>query len=665
MCLSSAGQSLGKSPVFYPRLQRYGVIFLGVLALLLGLLWCQPVEALDRVPLTLPLLEERLSHPEVNEGALTINLQNLVIDLTPENSEFREQFYQQVQAQLSHSSKPLGLDLSHSLIQGEFQLSKLGLYVPLSMATLPQNLSPLEQEQIRRDPAFVIAGNEIVKTVTVFRGLFKFADALFTGQTDFAKTLFLQRVAGNHSKFFQETNWSEARFYREVDLSEAIFGRDFKGSKTHFWGHSKFQRVQFQGQVDFSLASFWETSYFTEAEFAQLANFTQVQWLKTVNFSQGHWRDRLLFSESRFFEDLNLSNATLEKTVALRYSRLSHRVNLQDVKLLAQLDFSNAVFFPFTQINVSGLAFDSDQAKLLGDKGLIGKVLTVNTLEGNETVLRNLVRNFRDFEQIADANQVEYTRQQLRLQQLNRDLAHWPKDWRSLLTRLMEFMQWVILGSLLLFSHYGTNVNLVLGIGLISIAWFGFCFWLIDRVRRWRPTPILPSRWETLSFITSFGTLSLLGLTNIFAATPYPGLSLLALTGLLFPLPLALIFTLYQQGRYHDLLMTSYLTIDGSMRQLRLLIVRLPVIPEFPFFRDRYTYLVWERHWNWLNYYDFSCNNWLKLGFNDIRLRDEHLPGLIAFLAWYQWGLGILYISLFLWTLSRTIPGLNLLIYLR
>jgi hypothetical protein len=130
------------------------------------------------------------------------------------------------------------------------------------------------------------------------------------------------------------------------------------------------------------------------------------------------------------------------------------------------------------------------------------------------------------------------------------------------------------------------------------------------------------------------------------------------------PLSGGLIFKLYSQGRYHDLLQVSYFTQEGTLRQLRLLIVRLPIIPEFPFFRDRYMPLVWERRWNWLNYYDFSCNNFLKLGFNDIRLRDEHVPGLISILVWYQWSLGILYLTLLLWTLSRTIPGLNLLIYL-
>jgi hypothetical protein len=90
---------------------------------------------------------------------------------------------------------------------------------------------------------------------------------------------------------------------------------------------------------------------------------------------------------------------------------------------------------------------------------------------------------------------------------------------------------------------------------------------------------------------------------------------------------------------------------------------RMPIIPRFPFFRDRYEPILWDKRWAWLNYYDFSLNNIFKLGFNDIRLRDRHLPGIVSTLVWYQWILGGLYIILLLWTLSRTIPGLNLLIY--
>lgn len=109
----------------------------------------------------------------------------------------------------------------------------------------------------------------------------------------------------------------------------------------------------------------------------------------------------------------------------------------------------------------------------------------------------------------------------------------------------------------------------------------------------------------------------------------------------------------------------SYFTEDGTFRQLRLLIRRLPVIPRNQTFRERYMPLKSDRRWNCFNYYDFSLNNLIKLGFNDVRLRDEHLPGIISALVWYQWSLGVINITLVLWTLSCTISGLNLLIYLK
>jgi hypothetical protein len=120
-----------------------------------------------------------------------------------------------------------------------------------------------------------------------------------------------------------------------------------------------------------------------------------------------------------------------------------------------------------------------------------------------------------------------------------------------------------------------------------------------------------------------------------------------------------------QQGRYHDLINLTYFVENGGMRQIRLLIARVPIMPRFPFFRDHFMPILEDRRWNWLNYYDFSLNNLLKLGFNDIGVRDQHLPGIIATLVWYQWSLGLLYVTLLLWTFSRTIPGLNLLIYLQ
>ena len=46
-----------------------------------------------------------------------------------------------------------------------------------------------------------------------------------------------------------------------------------------------------------------------------------------------------------------------------------------------------------------------------------------------------------------------------------------------------------------------------------------------------------------------------------------------------------------------------------------------------------------------------------------LRLRDRCVPGMISALVWSQWSLGVIYITLLLRTLSRTIPGLNLLLY--
>ena len=154
-----------------------------------------------------------------------------------------------------------------------------------------------------------------------------------------------------------------------------------------------------------------------------------------------------------------------------------------------------------------------------------------------------------------------------------------------------------------------------------------------------------------------------LSLSILSQNTSHPARTLAAVLLVVVPVPGALLVRLYQQGRYHDLMDRSYFVENGALRQIQVLIARLPVIPKYPFYRDRYTPLLADQRWNWLNYYDFSFNNWFKFGFNDIRLRDRAVPGLISALAWYQWSLGTVYIALLLWTLSRTIPGLNLLLY--
>ena len=229
--------------------------------------------------------------------------------------------------------------------------------------------------------------------------------------------------------------------------------------------------------------------------------------------------------------------------------------------------------------------------------------------------------------------------------------------WISLIPQLLS------LNLLLLLGDYGTNINLLFSIGMIAIAFFGFLFWIVDRYRPNISQPIVPNNYEIIVMASSYLSLTFLSMLNIFIATNRPCLTLICIALICLPIPLLLTSLIYVRGRYHKLLDTTYFVEDGSMREFRLLVGRLPIMPRFPFYRDRYKPILWQKRWNWLNYYDFSANNIFKIGFNDIRLRDRHLPGLVATLVWYQWCIGVVYIILLLWTLSRTIPGLNLLIY--
>lgn len=619
----------------------------------------------EKVILTLPILQERLNAPILSEGVSTIDLRNLIVDLTNDNSVFREQFYQLLQERINRSKQPLGLDFTESLIQGEFIASRLGLLTPLSQAALPQLFTSIEQEELKQDKRFLSEPGEQITSVRVIRGPLILNRAIFTEKIDFAKTIFLQRLEAIETTFERESNWFESRFGRTIDFSRALFKQEVNFSNSIVFGGAKFRQSRFLEVANFIGSHFQSEASFSRSEFAKLANFTQSQFFKNVDFNQVNWRDRVLFSKSHFWQSLSLINSTFEKSVAFRTTHFEGIINLQETKILGQVDFSNALFSPDTYLNVASIALDSEQAKILGDTGAIGRVISLPKLEGNETVIRNLIRNFRNLEQIPDANQIEYTKQRLRLKQISDRLLDISFEKLIKLDWLDDVIHWLFLSLLILLSNYGTNFSLVFGVGIIAIAYFGFLFWFIDRWRRRIPDPILPNRYDTICMSTSVISLTVIGVTNILKSSEQASITIIYLALLLFPIPLGLVTRLYRKGRYHDLMDTSYLVEDSSMRQLRLLIVRLPVIPEFPFFRDRYVPIHWERRWNWLNYYDFSFNNFIKLGFNDIRLRDLHLPGTITALVWYQWSLGILYIALLLWTLSRTIPGLNLLIYLK
>jgi hypothetical protein len=660
-----------------------------------------------------------------------IDLRRLVIDLRPENSEFRDQFYRLVQAQLQQANPPVGLDLSDSVIRGDLKISDLGLRTDL-FGQNPFTLSEAEQAQLKRDSLRVLQLSNLSRSLllpsqtaplqlTVLRAPLLLVKTRFEGFANFSNAYFLGRVEAQGVNFVQDSDWSGTRFSQAVSFSDATFQREARFPSVIFFNRAIFNQGRFQGNVNFQSSEFRAFASFHQSSFQQQANFARIQWQDKADFSQIRWQGTALFDRNQFAQALFLTQTTFEKIASFRQTQFNQPVNLRGASILDQADFSDAGFAKGAYLNIADLQFDPRRARILGDPGKVGRVLSVPTLQGNETLLRNLVQNFRLQQQIADANRVEYTTEKLRLREsrqrlLGTDLntasveklqkigfspkqattiaqARAQQPFRNLTdvlklegmlnayvkvrdrivigkplsaaNWLLESCRWLGLSLLLLLTRFGTSFWLIFGVGLVATAHFAMLFWLLDRCRKLRPTPFLPTPEETAWSLSGFGVFSILGFSAIFRTADQPWLTLTCLGIVIIPIPAILLGILYWRGRYHDLMDSSYFVEDGSMRQLRFLIGRLPNIPLFPFFRDRYTPIVWNRRWSWLNYLDLSLNNLLKLGFNDIRLRDEQIPGLITTLVWYQWSLGLLYFALLLWTLSRTIPGLNLLIYFK
>ncbi|GAB4540290.1 MAG: hypothetical protein Tsb0014_31420 [Pleurocapsa sp.] len=616
-----------------------------------------------RTYLTTEILQERINNLIQIEGIDTIDLSNFIIDLQAAKNNLSEIFYQELKNKFSRGDRYINLDLSNSIIQGNFDITKIGFATPLAEGAFSSLLTVAETEKIKNLDLFVNPIKIGIPNINVFRGGLQLQGTIFTGNVDFSQTWFLKKITANRTNFQQQFDTHDSLFAEDADFSNTVFNQDINLSHTRFLAPANFQESQFEGITNFEKSFFGEIVDFNNANFFQVTNFARNIFKQTVDFSQSTWRDRVIFSKSKFWQKLIFTGTTFEKTVAFRDVYFNSLINFNSVNLLNRIDFTNAFFTPQAHLNTSGLAFDAEAAKIIGDSGTIGQVIQVNNFEENQTILRNLVRNFRSLEQIADANQIEYQREKLHLQQLAHLITTtpWQKIFR--LTWIGQILSWLSLSLLLLLGNYGTNVNLVFSVGVIAIAFFSLSFWLIDRYRPKISQPIIPSRYETVCMLSSYTVLTLFGIFNIFITTNRPWLTLGCIAIIVLPIPLILIISIYWQGRYHQLLDVSYFVENGDARQFRLMFGRMPIIPRFPFFRDRYEPILWDKRWAWLNYYDFSLNNLFKLGFNDIRLRDRHLPGIVATLVWYQWILGGLYIVLLLWTLSRTIPGLNLLIY--
>ena len=685
----------------------------------------------SRPALTASILEQRIAAPIRQSGALVIDLRGFTVDLRSESSEskaFADQFYQQLQKGLNSDrsgSSSLGLDLDGGLIQGDLDLARLSLRVPAySGVTLPE-LDAFNQKTQPLTPPFKALTRSLLiqpqasqLDTLVFQGPLLINKACFNGVLKAAGLYFLGRVEAERAIFTQMADWRGAQFARSVSFSQSQFQQESSFRAVLFASPTKFNQASFGGLSQWQGSSFQSSVSFAQADFHS-SSFSRSHWLTNADFDQATFHDPISFQKSRFDQSLFLTDAQFEAATNFRQAQFQSAVSLRGARILSQLDFGDARFAPTTALNVADLDFNAGEARILGSPGQIGRVFSVPALASNETVLRNLVRNFRLLEQVGDANQIEYMAERLRLAQIRRqifgvslnqarvsqlvnlgmsmaqaqavkasiqtqpfvsrsdllgvdeiDLATYLKvrdritvQPANVLGRLGRLVHWLLLAGLLLLSNYGTNVGLIFSVGMVATTLFGLIFWLVDRYRRLVPTPLVPGRAETTYTLLSGGASLAVAVGVLSSCSDYPVRTLVAVGVVALPIPAGIMARLYQQGRYHDLMESSYFVKNGALRKLQVLIARLPVIPEFPFYRDRYLPLLIDRRWSWLNYYDFSLNNWFKFGFNDIRLRDEAVPGLVSVLVWYQWGLGIAYITLLLWTFSRTIPGLNLLLY--
>lgn len=681
--------------------------------------------------LTAGQLTQRIAEPVRQGGGQVVDLRGFTIDLrseSPEGKAFTEQFYQRLQKGLNNvrkGSQPLGLDLSGSLIQGDFELTRLGVRVPAyggvalpALDAFTQVVPPLTSPTGALAQSLLIQPQPVQLDTLVFQGPLLLNQACFTGVFKAAGLYLLDRIEAEGAIFTQKADWRGVQLARAANFGQAQFQQESSFRSALFASRARFQQATFSGFTQWQGAEFQGSVSFAQTEFHG-ANFSRSHWQTNADFDQSIFHDPISFQKSRFDQSLFLTEAQFESAVNFRQAQFQNSLSLRGARILNQMDFGDARFAPAAKINVADLDFNAGEAKILGSPGQIGQVFSVPSLAKNETVLRNLVRNFRLLEQVGDANQVEYTTERLRLAQIKRkilglsinqaeipqmmkiglsevqasalqariqvqplvsrsdllsineiDLATYLKvrdritiQPATLLSRVQWLVRWLVLSGLLLISNYGTNVGLIFSVGIVATTLFGVIFWLIDRYRRHLPSSVVPSRDETIYTLLG-GAASLAMATSVLSSSSdYPLRTLVAVSAVVLPVPVAILLRLYQQGLQHDLMDRSYFVKNGELRQLQVLIARMPVIPQYPFYRDRYLPLLIERRWNWLNYFDFSLNNWFKFGFNDIRLRDRAVPGLVSVLVWYQWGLGTAYIALLLWTLSRTIPGLNLLLY--
>ncbi|HSM81476.1 MAG TPA: pentapeptide repeat-containing protein, partial [Nodosilinea sp.] len=400
----------------------------GWVVLLVSLVMALPAPAWaadSHPPLTLELLRQRLAAPVQREGHPTIDLRYYSLDLRPE-SPLTDSFYRLLSSGLQRPATAPTLDLSYAIVQGDLDLQRLGQREPLYGDTLSPLLSEAGQAQLKRDRTRLLQLNRLSQSLLIqgqggsqqiylFKAPLVAVQTRFGGQVLGGDTFFLGRVLASGAVFEQGLSVGGARFNRSVNISGADFRQGVQAKGSLFFEAARFDQSQFRAGASFQGAEFKADANFSRAVLAGELNFSRVQWQGVADFARTTWLGTAFFVRSYFAKALFFTEARFDAPLVLRQARFGEPVNLRNAMVGSEVDLGDALFLPQVYLNVAGLEFSLEQTQILGTPGKIGRVFSVPQLAGNETLLRNLERNFRRLEQISDANYIAYTAERLRL----------------------------------------------------------------------------------------------------------------------------------------------------------------------------------------------------------------------------------------------------------
>lgn len=252
-------------------------------------------QTIARSYLTKEILQEKTKNLTRQDGRETIDLSNLVIDLADTNSQFSQYFYQEINNTISRTSNPVNLDLSNSIVQGDFLLKQLGIVSSVGEGALSSLFTTLEQEKIQQFYPIKINAVQEIPRVNIFRGSVYLENTIVTGNIDGSNSLYLQSIVANSSDFQEFVNFDQSIFVKDINFNKATFKQNLTFIKSHIFSQAKFNSAKFTGIVDFSKSQFEASTEFKQALFTQLADFTRSTFIETVDFSQTRFRDRLIY----------------------------------------------------------------------------------------------------------------------------------------------------------------------------------------------------------------------------------------------------------------------------------------------------------------------------------------------------------------------------------